>query len=219
MKKDVKGELSSSPPKITKEESKRSIFANKATVDLKQLKIVTHKPKEEKDTFNNDSSPKKQKKSEKPSTLEKQNEAQHFSEASDVENITAISKLFKFSINIDTLKEVLEEMRIQIDQNTTSIHNVKNEVALKAGESNLGRYLERIASGVHKDVGDPEHIFKLNEPGFLESNFKTPDGDKLKKGVEKVIAKMEVISNFAKQQKKFKTSANNRIHALEEEQK
>lgn len=110
-------------------------------------------------------------------------------------------------------------MRIQIDQNTTQIHNVKNEVALKAGESNLGRYLERIASGVHKDVGNPEHIFKLNEPGFLESNFKTPDGDKLKKGVEKVIAKMEVISNFAKQQKKFKTLANNRIHALEEEQK
>lgn len=41
-----------------------------------------------------------------------QNEAQHFSEASDVENITAIKKLFKLSINIDNLKEVLEEMRI-----------------------------------------------------------------------------------------------------------
>jgi hypothetical protein len=35
----------------------------------------------------------------------------HISEASDVENITAIKKLFKLSINIDNLKEVLEEMR------------------------------------------------------------------------------------------------------------
>jgi len=30
---------------------------------------------------------------------------------------------------------------------------------------------------------------------------------------------MEVISNFARKQKKFKSSANNRIIALEEEQK
>lgn len=45
------------------------------------------------------------------SKLEQQNEAQQISEASDVENIKAIAKLFKVNVNIDNLKEVLEEMR------------------------------------------------------------------------------------------------------------
>lgn len=70
---------------------------------------------------------------------------------------------------------------------------------------------------MHKDVGDPEHVFKLNEPGFLDSNFKTHDGEQLKNGVEKVIGKMEIISRFANRQNKFKTTANKRLKQLEED--
>lgn len=76
----------------------------------------------------------KVKKGEGKTKLEKQNEAQQFSEASDVENIKAIAKLFKVNVNIDTLKEVLEEMRLQIDLNTTNIHSLDKELSLKASE-------------------------------------------------------------------------------------
>lgn len=116
-KQDPKADQSTtSQPKAR--DVKPSMFAPKVTADDKQLKIVTHAAKEEE--FLADGSPSKRtKKAEKHSKLEKENEAQHFSEASDVENITAIKKLFKLSVNIDSLKEVLEEMRMQIDANTT----------------------------------------------------------------------------------------------------
>jgi len=61
LKKEGKDEFSSTPPKIKKEDSKRSIFANNQ-IELKKLKIVTHQPKEEKDALNNDDLVKKQKK-------------------------------------------------------------------------------------------------------------------------------------------------------------
>jgi hypothetical protein len=80
-------------------------------------------------------------------------------------------------------------------------------VSLKAYEDTLGKYLERVANGVHNDVGEPKHAFKLNEPGFFEGNFKTPDAEKLKQGVEKLIGKMEIISRHAVSLKKFKSSA------------
>jgi hypothetical protein len=88
------------------------------------------------------------------------------------------------------------------------LHALTQEVALKAYEHSLGKYLERVANGVHNDIGDPKHVFKLNEPGFFESNFKTPDGEKLKLGVEKLIGKMEIISRHALSQKRFKKAAN-----------
>ena len=135
-----------------------------------QLKIVKHKVPEV-DVRVSTSTDKKMKvkKGEGKTKLEKQNEAQQFSETSDVENIKAIAKLFKVNVNIDTLKEVLEEMRLQIDSNTTSIHSLNKEVSLKTSEQNLGRYLERMAQGVHNDVGDPYHSFKLNDPSFLQA--------------------------------------------------
>ena len=82
----------------------------------------------------------------------------------------------------------------------------------------MGVYLDRISQGVSKDVGEEKHIFKLNDEGFMKLTFQTPDGEKLKSGVEKLIGKMEIISRHAINQKKFKKSAAKRIKDLEDAQ-
>ena len=138
---------------------------------------------------------------------------------SDVENIRAARKLFQVNVNLDNLKDVLEGMASQIEINTAALSDVNDEVKLRATELTMGKYLERISQAVHKDVGERPHVFKLDEPSFLQNEFQTPHGVNLKNGVEKVIEKMEIISKASLFQKRFKKNAEVRIKTLEEQQK
>lgn len=88
-------------------------------------------------------------------------------------------------------------MRAQIDKNTTSIQGLNREVSLRAGEASMGSCLERLAASISNEVGEPKHQFKLNDEGFMQEEFKTPDGAKLKAGVEQLIGKLEILSRSA----------------------
>lgn len=109
---------------------KAALFGTKAEPPEKVLKVVKHVPGEESVSVTERKGSVKQKTNKgdhetmlklsankfadqlpKLSTLQKQNKEAAISEVSDVENITAASKLFRFQLNLDNLKEVLEEMR------------------------------------------------------------------------------------------------------------
>ena len=77
-------------------------------------------------------------------------------------------------------------------------------------------YLGRIASSVPKALGERPHGFRLNDPGFFDEEFDTEHGQFLKQGVEKVIAKMEILSSVTLKNRRFKIKAEERLDKLEE---
>ena len=83
----------------------------------------------------------------------------------------------------------------------------------------MGKCLERISYGVSKKLGDRPHSFKLNEPGFMDKDFASEDAKLLKSGVEQLVEKLEIVSKVCLSNKKFKPKAEERLDALEEEQK
>lgn len=93
---------------------------------------------------------------------------------------------------------------------------MKKDVELRASEANIGAYLGRIASGIIPGVGAERYSFKLDKEGFRDGVFKTPDGEKLMNGAEKMVSKMEVLSRHAVNIKKFKIVTKDRLNILEE---
>lgn len=79
----------------------------------------------------------------------------------------------------------------------------------------MGKYLERVAQAVPKNLGEKPHAFKLDDPGFFDENFETEHGQVLKNGVEKLVEKIEILSAQTNKQRKFKEKADQRIKVLE----
>lgn len=48
--------------------------------------------------------------------------------------------------------------------------------------------------GVHKEVGEKSHKFKLDDTQFLNDDTTSPDGQSLKLSVEGFIDKLDIIS-------------------------
>ena len=89
------------------------------------------------------------------------------------------------------------------------------QVGKRATEKGLGMYLGRIALCIPEALGERPHAFKLNDPGFLDEEFDTEDGPKLKEGVEKLIERLEILSAQAMKSKKFKVKCEGRLAKLE----
>ena len=109
------------------------------------------------------------------------------SDVSDIETVTAAKKLFTYNLNLDNLKEYLDEMRVQIEAHEEQLDAHEAEIGRRTTEKAITKYLERIAMGVHKDCGERPHTFKLDEPGFLDSDFGGEDGLAMKSSVELMI--------------------------------
>lgn len=58
----------------------------------------------------------------------------------------------------------------------------------------MGQYFERISLGVHKEIGEKTHKFKLDDAQFLNENDKNPDSLTLKHSIEGFIDKLDLIS-------------------------
>ena len=91
------------------------------------------------------------------------------------------------------------------------------EVNKRATELQVGKCLERISYGVSKKLGERPHSFQLNEPGFMDKDFKSEDAKVLKSGVEQLVEKLEIVSKVCLTNKKFKPKAEERLTALEED--
>jgi len=94
--------------------------------------------------------------------------------------------------------------------------DLDKRVNLRATEKVMGTYMERISFAVPQALGQRPHAFKLDNPAFFESEFETEHGHLLKAGVEKVIEKLEILSNVALKLKKFKSAASERLLLLEQ---
>lgn len=101
----------------------------------------------------------------------------------------------------------------------TLISEIQSNACLKAGQKQIGQYIERVSLGVHKEIGEKTHKFKLDDPQFLTDDMSTPDGQILKTAVEGFIEKLEIISGALLRTNKFKSMILPRVTKLEDSQK
>lgn len=59
--------------------------------------------------------------------------------------------------------------------------------------------------GVHKEVGDKTHKYKLDDPNFINEETQSPEGQVLKHSVEGFIDKLDIISQAIIRNKKFQS--------------
>lgn len=73
-----------------------------------------------------------------------------------------------------------------------------------------------MALSVHKEVGNREHRFKLDDPRFLTEDFSNMDAQHLKFSVESFIDKLEIISQSCIRTAKKANLNSQRISKLED---
>ena len=73
--------------------------------------------------------------------------------------------------------------------------------------------------GIHKEVGDKAHKFQLDDKEYLKEEEGTADAVQLRKGVDKFIEKLDILSESVIKLNKFKKSTEARVLKMEEKQK
>ncbi len=85
-------------------------------------------------------------------------------------------------MNLDSLKNFLEDIQEAINDHAKSIQLMQQDLKRKAYEKTLGHYFLKISEGLHKECGERPHAFRLdNEPNYLQENFQTDDSTLLKR--------------------------------------
>jgi hypothetical protein len=104
-----------------------------------------------------------------------------------------VPPLVQLDLRFDLLRVFLEHMQKAVNQHAEIINNVQKEVKYRATETCLADYMERIADGVHKDVGERPHTLRLNDE-LATKHYQSEESSGFKKGVDKLMGKMELIS-------------------------
>lgn len=103
-----------------------------------------------------------------------------------------VPPLVQLDLRFDLLRVFLEHMQKAVNQHAEIINNIQKDVKYRATEICLSDYFSRIASGLHKDWGERPHSLRLTEEG--NKHYQNEDSPALKKAVDKLMGKMEVIS-------------------------
>lgn len=83
-------------------------------------------------------------------------------------------------------------MQKAVNQHAEIINNIQKDVKYRATEGTLAEYIEQVANGLHKDCGERPHNFRLSDEN--NKHYQTEDSPYLKKAMDKLMGKMEVIS-------------------------
>ena len=105
-----------------------------------------------------------------------------------------MNKFFHLDLNFENLKEYLMQMRHTMHNQSEHIRALEKEIFRRTTDVVMGKSLERISLGVSKKLGERPHAFKLDDPSFLQDESLDQEGKILKKGVEQVVEKMEILS-------------------------
>lgn len=131
------------------------------------------------------------------------NEGQ-ISDVSDVEPAPQTGHaMLKLQLKFENLEDILERFQNQIINHGSAISELQSNSLTKTSQRQLGQYFERISMGVHKEVGEKSHKYKLDDPSFINEETLSPDGQALKHSVEGFIDKLDVISQAIIRNKKF----------------
>ena len=101
--------------------------------------------------------------------------------------------MLKLNLKFENLEDVLERIQTQIGNHGGLIHDIQRQLLAKAGQTQLGKFFDWISTGVHKEIGEKAHKFKLDDSEFLKGDY-APDLLVLKKSVEGFIDKLDIIS-------------------------
>ena len=73
--------------------------------------------------------------------------------------------------------------------------------------------------GIHKEVGEKAHKFQLGDKEYLKEEEGSADAVQLRKGVDKFIEKLDILSESVIKLNKFKKNTEARVTKMEEKQK
>lgn len=90
-----------------------------------------------------------------------------------------VPPLVQLDLRFDLLRVFLEHMQKAVNQHAEIINNVQKEVKYRATETCLGDYFDRIADGVHKDVGERPHSLRLNDD-LANKHYQSEESSNLK---------------------------------------
>lgn len=75
--------------------------------------------------------------------------------------------MLKLQLRFENLEDILERFQNQIMQNSYELREIQTTLLGKSSQKQLGAYFERISQGIHKEVGDKQHKYRLDDPNFL----------------------------------------------------
>jgi len=84
-------------------------------------------------------------------------------ENASVESVKTLAPLVKFDLNLDFLKQYLEEIHNAVNDHANSISVMQKEMKFKANERTVGAYFKKISEGLHKECGERPHAFKIED--------------------------------------------------------
>lgn len=84
-------------------------------------------------------------------------------------------------------------MQKAVNQHAEIINGIQKDVKYRTTESCLTDYFERIAGGLSKKWGDRPQTLKLDDS--TNNHYQSEDSPYLKRSVDKLMGKMEVISS------------------------
>lgn len=78
------------------------------------------------------------------------------------------------SLNFENLEQILSKLRSQIANHGSLISDINSNLTLKTSDRSLGDLIERMCIGIHKEVGEKPHKFKLDDKEFLRDSNQGP---------------------------------------------
>lgn len=91
-------------------------------------------------------------------------EAENYEKISDDARSTVktLPQLVKLDINLDTLKNFLEDIQEAINDHAKTIGVIQGDMKKKANEKTISHYFLKISEGLHKECGERPHAFRLD---------------------------------------------------------
>ncbi|CAI2386626.1 unnamed protein product [Moneuplotes crassus] len=127
-----------------------------------------------------------------------------------------VPPLVQLDLRFDLLRAFLEQMQKAVNQHAEIINNVQKEVKYRCTESSMADYLERIASGLHKDCGERSYNLRLNDD-LANKHHQTEESPNFKRAVDKLMGKMEVVSAHLLKTIKNQSKTDKRLTKIEKE--
>ena len=87
---------------------------------------------------------------------------------------------------------------------------------LKTTDRALSLHLERVCGAVPKEVGEKSSKFRLNDANFLKDECENEDQLQLKRAVNQLVEKLDIISNAIIRNEKFKKQTTTKISVIEQ---
>ena len=102
--------------------------------------------------------------------------------------------MLKLNLNMDSLHESLAKINDAILVHGGQINDIMNQLQLKTSDRAMGNVFERMSTSVHRELGEKQAKFKLDDPNFVTEDHGTADAQFFKSQVDLFTDKLDIIS-------------------------